>query len=278
MKNSDQTSLEPIEIVDVVTILGQITEGRDAETYKADLLRPNGKTVTGYVKLTSDPRKIIAELVSSQLGHALGLKIPRPFLAILDTSIIPDDISCRFTGTIACFASKQAGKRTYSLERCIQGSDLVLSGAIANFNLNETASFDELIANDDRHLGNIVYAPDKQECWLIDHGRALTGSYWDLWGLDDPTVSVNNVLVDKPQQQWDEPMRRQVIKDAIDLVAKCSQVAMDELDMDGHIAKIDPSTDRQEIINFLQARIHHTVSLLCQRLGIHQLPFPPQTH
>ena len=47
----------------MITFLGREEEGRDGETYKAELLDQNDRTVTAYVKLTTDPRKIIAELV-----------------------------------------------------------------------------------------------------------------------------------------------------------------------------------------------------------------------
>ncbi|MFT0140747.1 HipA family kinase [Alcanivoracaceae bacterium MT1] len=273
MKNANQKKIEPIAVADVVTLLGRVDEGRDGETYKADLLIRGGVTHSGYVKLTEDPRQIIAELAAAQVGRALDLHIPCPYVAILDTADLRPEFKSRFVGRgrMVCFASRQAGKRHYTLERAPLNGEWKHS-LNSQFDMPGTISFDEFIANDDRHLGNIVYAPDRREFWLIDHGRALTGTYWNHWGLEDPEISVRNLLADESADKWDEAQRRNIIKSAESLVLRCSEIAMTDLDMDGHFAKIDPSTDRQEIINFLQGRLNHTVRLLCNRLGLGQLP------
>ncbi len=253
-----------------------MTEGNDGETYKAELIASAGHSVTGYVKLSRDSRKLIAELVTAQVGRALGLRIPRPFIAILDTADLREEFSSGFSGKglMVCYASEQAGKRSYSLERGLNNPGKALQLAIENqFDLAGTVALDELVANDDRHLGNIIYTPANHEFWLIDHGRALTGTYWALWGLDDPAVAVRNQLADSGASVWDQAKRKGIIDKARDLVTKCALLCLDELDHDGHFAKIDPATDRQEIIDFLRERIHHTVPLLCNRLQMGHLSF-----
>lgn len=257
--------------------------GKDAETYKAELIEQvSGKTVTGYIKLTHDPRKVIAELATSQVGRALGLRVPRPYVAILDTADLREELNSDFTnrGHIVCFASKQAGARSYSLERALNGTTAeILDQFESSFDIGSTIALDEFVANDDRNLGNIIYHPGKREFWLIDHGRALTGTYWTLWGLDDPSVSVGNCLADQGAQEWDEAKRNAVLESTRELISKCAQLCLDELDQDGHFAKIDAATDKQEIVNFLRERIQHTVPLLCQRLQLGHLPLtqPPRS-
>lgn len=253
-------------------------EGRDGETYKAELLDDDGHAVTGYVKLTLDPRKIIAELATAQVGRALGLRVPRPFLALLDTADLRPEFASGFAnrGHMVCFASQQAGRRSYSLERALRKPTKSLKLAIdKQFDLAGTIALDELVANDDRHLGNVIYAPGKQEFWLIDHGRALTGTYWALWGLDDPAIEVRNQLADESVADWDEAQRNKILDRARELVNNCARLCLDELDRDGHFAKIDAATDRQEIIRFLRDRIHHTVPLLCNRLQLGHLSLTP---
>jgi hypothetical protein len=170
----------------------------------------------------------------------------------------------------------QAGKRSYSLERALRKPRPYLAAAVnSKFDLAGTIALDELVANDDRHLGNIIYTPGKHEFWLIDHGRSLTGTYWALWGLDDPAIRVGNTLADESAMEWDEAQRRQILARAHELVNKCANVCLDELDRDDHFAKIDPATDKQEIINFLRERIHHTVPLLCNRLHLGHLSLTP---
>lgn len=276
MKNSTRTSLEAIDVAEVVTLLGRMSEGNDGETYKAELLTSADHSVTGYVKLSTDSRKLIAELVTAQVGRALGLRIPRPFIAILDTADLREEFSSAYAdqGFMVCYASEQAGKRSYSLERGLNKPSKALRIAVENqFDLAGTVALDELVANDDRHLGNIIYTPGSHEFWLIDHGRALTGTYWALWGLDDPAISVRNQLADTGAPRWDQAKRKVIIDEARNLVTKCSFLCLDELDRDGHFAKIDPATDRQEIIGFLRERIHHTVPLLCNRLQMGHLSF-----
>lgn len=280
LNSSAKSSLEPIGQAEVTTILGRISEGNDGETYKAELLDADGKTVTAYVKLSLDPRKIIAELTAAQVGRALGMRIPRPYVVVLDTADIPEEFESSYSnrGIMVCFASKQAGSRSYSLERAMRRPSDAFSRAFDNkFDLNGTIALDELIANDDRNLGNIIYSPGKQEFWLIDHGRALTGSYWELWGLDDPSKGFKNLLVDNSVAEWDEAFRNDVLKHAHTVVNKCAALCLDDLDKDGYFAKIDPGTDRQEIIDFLRERIHHTVPLLCTRLQLGHLSLMPQT-
>lgn len=271
-------NLDPIGEAEVVTLLGRETGGNDGETYKAQLLDDSGRTITGYVKLSLDPRKIIAELVTAQIGRALGLRIPSPYLVLLDTAELRPEFHSAYAnqGMMICFASRQAGKRSYSLERGLNNPDETLSATIEKqFDLHGTIALDELVANDDRNLGNIMYSPGKQEFWLIDHGRALTGTYWALWGLDDPAVKVRNLLADSSVDFWDEAKRNKIINKARELVGKCSLLSLDDLDSNGLFARIDATTDRQDIINFLRERINHTVPLLCQRLHMGQLSLMP---
>ncbi|HBP5039025.1 TPA: hypothetical protein N0H64_000660 [Pseudomonas aeruginosa] len=274
LNNSIPKNLEPIGRAEVITILGRIGEGNDGETYKAELIDAEDRIFTGYVKLTVDPRKIIAELATAQVGRALGLRVPRPFLILLDTDDLRPEFKSSYAGCgmMICFASQQAGKRSYSLERALRKPRPHIATAIdKQFDLAGTIALDELVANDDRHLGNIIYAPGKQEFWLIDHGRALTGTYWALWGLGDPTIRVGNTLADENAQEWDEAQRWKILNRAHELVKKCATLCLDDIDRNGYFARIDPDTDKQEIITFLQQRIHHTVPLLCNRLQLGHL-------
>ncbi len=267
--------IEPVLEAEVITWLGRESEGRDGETFKVELLDQNDRTETGYVKLTSDPRKVIAELAAAQVGRALDLRIPRPYMALLDTNKIPGDFDSKFArkGHMLCFASRQAGQLSYSLERALRQPTSEQSVAIEkSFDLDGTIAFDELIANADRNQGNIIYAPDSKQVWLIDHGRALTGEYWAAWGLDDPAIDVGNELAEKHRRDWDEARRRKVLATAQKLVTNCAALCLDDLDKEGHYAKIDSETDRRQIAAFLKDRIQHTVPLLCKRLQIAQLP------
>ena len=241
-----------------------------------DLLLESGCTQTGYVKLTENARQIVAELASAQVGRALGLRIPQPFVAVLDTKDLRPEFQSRFTdrGRMVCFASKQAGKTHYSLERAPITSQWRLHAEIG-FDLAGTVSFDEFIANADRHLGNIVYAPDSREFWLIDHGRALAINCRCASGLISAEVAVGNRLADESSHSWDDAQKRAILKAATELVLRSDRFSMKDLDMDKHFARIDPSTDREEIIKFFSERLEHMAKLICDRLGMDSLLLRP---
>lgn len=280
MKTPKKT-IQPVPEAEVVTFLGRETEGRDSETYKAQILDDQDRTITAYVKLTLDPRKIIAELAASQVGRALELNIPRPYLVLVNTDDIPIEFNSSFVGRgyMLCFASKQVSDRGYSLERAFRSEPPQANMVISKlFDMNSTVAFDELVANTDRNLGNLIYSPEKKGVWMIDHGRALTGEYWDIWDLV-PDQYVTNSIADKNSHSWDEARRRAVLAEAQKMVVACAELSLDDLDKEGHYSRIDTGTDRLEIAAFLKERIQHTVPLLCKRLQIEQLPLaqPPRT-
>lgn len=261
------------------TLYGRMDEGRDCETYKAELLLPQvRRSITGYLKLTEDARKVIAELCAAQVGRALGLPIPTPYIALLDTADLREQFNSRFAnrGLMVCFASRQASARSYSLERGLNQAAAQHALNIGRLDTAATVAFDEFVANTDRNLGNIVFTPEDQRFWLIDHGRALTGHYWATWGLGDPAVSVENTLADRNSLAWPATERVRVIDSAHEFVTRASSLCFEAIDEEGHYEKIDPRTDKREIIAFLRERVEHTVPLLCQRLQIGHLPFQPR--
>lgn len=276
-----QKTIQPVPEAEVVTFLGRETEGRDSETYKAQIIDDQDRTVTAYVKLTLDARKIIAELAASQAGRALQLNIPKPFLVLVNTDDIPSEFESAFAGRgyMLCFASKQVSDQGYSLERAFRTEPSHASLAISkHFDMNSAVAFDELVANTDRNLGNLIYSPEKKDVWMIDHGQALTGSYWDLWDLV-PDCYAANVLADRNSHSWDEGRRRAVLAAAQKMVIACAELSLDDIDKEGHYSRIDTGTDRVQIAAFFKERLQHTVPLLCKRLQIEQLLLlqPPRT-
>ncbi|WP_136247960.1 HipA family kinase [Halomonas borealis] len=265
----------------MTTALGTVGEGRDNETYKAELITESGNTVTGYVKLSDRSYQLVSELAAAQLGRALGLPVPTPYLTIVDTALLEERFETGFAGhgLMYAFASRQAGNESYSLERLLNrevaNAVSYLQDLEGGFDYSGAAAFDELIANDDRNLGNIVFTPANRRAWLIDHGRALTGELWPLFGLDDPTVSVTNHLADDAAKGWSEPGRREMEHRTQELCRDCAKVSLEELDRDGHYQRIDSAIDAADIIAFLRQRTFRTVELICSRLQLDQLHLPP---
>lgn len=269
MKKSGPLRIEAIQAAHVSSIRGRITEGASGETYSCLLLLPDRSTVGGYTKICTDKRHLISELACALLGRAIGLRIPRPFLAVLDSSKIPADSANKDTGQLFCFASQQAGRGSYSLERAIQTP---VSEAALLHDLSSAAAFDELIANDDRNMGNMIYSPESKDVWMIDHGRALTGPHWALWGLDNPAIAVGNLVADDATASNDRELCNKALEMGRKLVDECVKLEFESMDEGGLFEALDPSISRDEIITFLSQRTLHTVSLLCQRMNIGQEP------
>lgn len=275
--NNEKGQLEPIPVARVNTVLGRISGGRDSETYKVELKPEGSPAVTAYLKLTPTSHQLVAELAASQLGRALDLHIPRPYLAIVDIDMISERFQTAYhgSGMILGFASEQAGNSSYSMERIFK--EPLLGGQHGHdfqneFDIKSTATFDEWIANGDRHGGNIVYTPAPRKAWLIDHGRAFSGERWRMEGLGDPGIRVENRIIDDFLPKWTEAHRRALLTRAHAVCNQCAQLSLDELDRDGHYPKIDSGISAGEIATFLRQRTLRTIELLCHRLQIEYLP------
>ena len=273
-------NLEPINIATLSTWLGRATEGLDSETHKVVLSHYRGNS-NAYLKLYDDQRQAIAELAAAQLGRAIEINIPEPFLVLVDTTLLPPESKYHGTRHRWAFASDQAGKTPVSFARLVKDDSPGANQLFSTWKgLDDTAAFDEWLANTDRNLGNILYDGHGRTFWLIDHGRALTGEYWPVYGIDNPNVDVENLLLDYIGKTAPSDSRRKELRDkSNDLMLRASLIDFTQLDKDGHFTRLDPSINRQLVIDFVRTRVHNTVALICQKIGIPDMLSPtPPTH
>ena len=136
-----------------------------------------------YVKFLDD-RQLVNELVCSQLARTVGLRVPRGFLATVERADYP---------TARMFAGNAETHRSaFAVESLAHPSLLRrirLEGDQWRYRLKEkwsgwtaAASFDEWVANGDRHEGNLLVG-EPDDVWLIDHSHALTGPAWTVESL-----------------------------------------------------------------------------------------------
>lgn len=261
-------TIDLIRAYRVAAVGKRASEGRDSETYKAKLAAP--QPITAYVKFCLDTRQPIAEIAASQLGRALGLNIPEPFLVFVDTARLPAASEFFNTGPRWTFASAQYGKSPMSVEHLYR-SDFDTYQRVMNRwdHYEKTAAFDEWLANEDRNYGNLVFSGEKKTLALIDHGRCLASTYWPE-SLSNPGFSVGNNLVDGwPNMGDTQKARLRAVCN--ELMRDCALIDFAQFDRSNSFARIDAGTDKAEIIEFLTQRIHLTVSLLCQRIGMPEL-------
>lgn len=265
-------ALERIEVTTVADYTARINVIDQGENWKAVL---SLNETPAYLKLTSEMRHIIAELTAAQLGRALGMPIPKPFLVVVHNNELPKSSRFYGSGLTMAFASQQYGKNPMSCEQLYQKNNHEFEAVLNSWTgLNGAIAFDEYIANDDRHSGNIIYSPEENEIGLIDHARSLTGVHWPLWGLSNPAIAVSNQLIDGIT--IDSKESAQLRKVCNELMSKCQLIDFTTLDQDEHFQRLGGVTARQEIVEFLTQRVHFTVSLLCQRIGLPE--FPAMTH
>lgn len=263
-------AIESVPIARVSAFFGKADEGA-SETWRCALV---GSPHHAWVKLDDDPRRVIADLVCSQVGRALGLPIPRPHLVQLEPEDIPADSAWHGRTTPAwVFASQHAGKHPKSFARHLTDHDSHMLRALAQWDgLHAAMAFDEWIANNDRNNGNMLYDPVENGFWLIDHGAALTGVYWPLWGLDDPKIVTKNMLADAAAQDKINPREaRDIANTANKHMARAADLCWDMADSDQHIARLDNSIERDAVLGFLMQRIQYTTENLMQRFGFPQL-------
>jgi len=263
--------IEPIPTSRVSAFFGKADEGC-CETWRAALV---GSPYHAWVKFDDDPRRIIAELVCSQVGRALGLPIPRPHLVCLQPEDIPKEST--WHGIDAprwCFASQHAGKRPKSFARHLRSEDPVFKRALSSWTGFYAAMvFDEWIANDDRNPGNLLFDPVDQSFWMIDHGNGLTGAYWPIWGLKDADIVMGNVLADElvaaATPKVTEAMRIEHTANA--QMRDAANILWSEVGTEEYISKLAQGVKPEEVRGFLTDRIQHTARLLMARLGYPQL-------
>lgn len=159
-------------------------DGLAADTHLALLAPPDGKRCRGYVKHFNNPahhRGLFNEWFCHHLLQALG--VPQPRCAVMRAP-------CLATGQLGwAFVSCEASPVHHGTPKQIyRTADLAglkqLAGRLLACELLPLLiAADQLLANEDRNLGNLVFV-GKNTFVAIDHSHALHGPGWaagDMW-------------------------------------------------------------------------------------------------
>ncbi|MEO8732204.1 MAG: HipA family kinase, partial [Rhodoferax sp.] len=131
---------------------------------------PNADDISVYIRI-ADPMPVVAELLCSVIGRALGLPVPEPFMVSIHPGCLPGSKLLPSTTTSMAFASLNVGGTSFSqLLRSGESSKAMLR---AWEHLIPVATFDEWMANSDRNLSNILFVSNA--LWIIDHAEAFHG-------------------------------------------------------------------------------------------------------
>lgn len=214
-----------------------------------------GRRFHAYVKLLP-PKQMYSEVLSSALGPYLNLPVPY-------TSVVRargTDVGLN-VANVVCLASVDTAARP--IARIVRYDDV-------NTLLNKWAHaktaivFDELIANADRNLRNMLLGSDGK-LWLIDHEEALGDP------LSAPHRTICNQLLSKMLADVHEFERRrsaQLINEKAHVLSACDFSEQAKLSLPGP-CNVD-ALHVAEVVEFLEARIHHMPQLISKSLDLKQ--------
>lgn len=240
---------------------GQIEIGarrEDSDSYSevwiGRIALPSGSAQV-YFKM-QPPRQFWVESVCARIAEAAGLPVGELFWGRVDRSDLSDS------------AQWQPGeeRRTVLAIQAIRGTTLEKMGD--SFIIPERlqsgdtyplmCAFDELVANGDRHNGNVL-VDGRNNYWLIDHGHAFGGPEHDL---TNPFPRFENKLLTMAILNKRLRARQTLARELSNAVATLA----DALKHSAEVLAL--STDAQLIQHFLQARFDRLRDLLAERFTI----------
>lgn len=271
--------LESIQLATLCSGAKRFDEGNATETWKGSIQTHFGQKVA-FIKVLPN-NQLISETACALLARALGLNVPPPYLVRVHKEQLRQSRKWGKDETEKiCFGSEEIDH--LSLARILfpkrKGKSVPVHPSVmikirqqvaACEGFQETAIFDEWIANGDRHEGNLLW--DGRKFYLIDHSHSLTGGKWKVTSLI-PDVQMPNRLLDPivNQLDWNE---RQAWKQKADLERfRYRELPLATLQDMAGMELYDKTGIGLHAVNFIEKRINNLLHLICSRLDLGILP------
>ena len=191
-------------------------------------------------------REIAVEVVCAAVGRAAGLPIPEPLLLVDDQQVWH-------------YGSADMGHP--NLAQYVSASDSSVLDELKKWPaLLHAACFDELIANPDRHDGNLLY--DGAGFFLIDHGMCIPHS---MSATDTSDDYHNNQLLDLQINTCSDDISTQRAVSGAQEWIKNSGASSIELADQAMVEHIELKP-KEELLSFLRSRIAILGDLLHDRI------------
>ncbi|MCS0216636.1 hypothetical protein NDJ12_22290 [Vibrio alginolyticus] len=198
-------------------VLVKQTTGIMAETYSCNIEWSDGSVTRSYVKRFVPARNlaIVNEITGYILADGCSLPIPKHVGLINAPGSIFNDESNAYS-EICIAVSEVSGTNPvsyYNLGELVKCKELM--NMVAGWDkISDALAFDDWVANEDRHLGNIMVS-GKGEINLIDHSNLPIDINWSAKQLD-PNYLAKSVLA---QNLWalncmPFPVRSKIAKQA----------------------------------------------------------------
>jgi len=219
------------------------------------------------------PQKELAnEVLAAALALSLGLPVPRPFLAVASSTVLPGyKAPLLSNGARVFFASELQGTPPVA-QICTQagaGWDLILDRLTGWAKLSEAFLFDTWVANTDRHMNNLLF-DGNNAVWLIDHGRCFTGEAWVANSLRADGVYQNRLT------EWLTPrlapsQRAHLVREASTFPTRSAGVDLDETARANRVINLLSAGDLVSLLQFLKDRCQHVPLLATSAIGLPRL-------
>jgi len=215
-------------------------------------------------------KELANEIFAAALGIQMGLPIPPPYLAFAT----PDRLDARkgpaFAEGRLLYASVDVAQPQVAMLYNQGGGPAVLQRLAQWRELGRLYGFDSLVANIDRHAGNVLFS-GYREVWLIDHGWCFTGPEWQPADLATPDCAVTSRL-----SEWMTPALNEGQRHATASIAATVQEVASEIDFEAlveanHVSDLLTTGDLEALLSFLRNRCPHVPRLAASTLGIEKL-------
>ena len=215
-----------------------------------------------FVKLLPE-HLFCVEAVCAWLAQDAGLPVPESYTVKVPRQKLPKGCPWQFgqRTSIDAFGSK-AVENSLSLDRI--DSSVVRERVLKWPMLELAATFDELVANDDRSENNMLMDA-RGDIWLIDHARCLGGAGQRLFSTE-VTPSFRNFFLDQiAQMTFNQRLQRRdpLIRACTEFVSRVSRVPYASLGVSDAL--------RLQIEPYLQQRVTRLAATVLHALGLPDL-------
>ncbi len=225
--------------------------------------------VRAYIKVL--PGKQLAnELLATTLGRGLGLPIPEGYLVRVRPSDLPESILLASHGAEAlAFASREISSPDLKRRVIDEGSTVIGALLTSWSDWTSAMTFDEWVANQDRHSGNILFG-GPGDIWLIDHSHCFTGPNWNVADLKADGIW-KNLIADNRVPTLTLPERLEAKKRVAAIISALGTIDCGSALTSSLADTFLISEDAGALRTFVASRVSYLYNILSDRLGIPNL-------
>lgn len=228
-----------------------------------------GDSKTAYVKLLP-LRRLVNELVGSQLARSLGLLAPQPYLVRIDAADYGDLFTrSGYQGKHALGFGTEAIAGN-PLSKTLNLDDPVHAELFFKYlkQWQPLCAFDSWIGNEDRHAANIVL-DSSFHVWAIDHDRSL-GTDTPYSSLD-ATVPRRNRFLSEHGEKLPLRLKHEASDVAQELMKRARVLDVAGEVSDSSVTSCLTSPEVDSLVLYVENRLGMVDALICEALGIPKL-------